>query len=105
MSHVLPPGHGSAHADGDDAGGDHDDQQRQRGHRDVEGVLEHGVDDLAVAQVERREGGAVARGVGDGVHVGDDVILEARQPAAAQAHDEDQGHQDGGVSATSTGTR
>ena len=98
--HLQPPGGCPAHADGDDGGGGCDDQQRQRGHRHVEGILEHRVNDGTVVQVERGEGGAIARDVVHGVHAGDDVILETSKPAAEQTHSEHQGHQDAGVSVT-----
>ena len=76
MSHLHPPGRDFSHVDGDDGGGHCDDQQRQRGHCDVEGVLVHCVDGGSVLSVEGGEGGAVTRDVAQGVHVGDDVILE-----------------------------
>ena len=98
--HLQPPGSGPAHADGDDGGGDCDDEQRQRGHGHIEGVLEQRVNDGTVVQVEGCEGGAIARDVVHGVHVGDDVILETSQPAAEQTDSEYQGHQDAGVSVT-----
>ena len=102
--HLQPPGGGPAHADGDDGGGDCDDQERQRGHRHIEGILEHRVNDGTVVQVEGGECGAIARDVVHGVHVGDDVILETSQPAAEQTDSEHQGHQDEGVSVTSPKT-